>query len=175
MARLWCVVVCYRHFIDKYVMSYINNACFSSAVGYKKGIDGYNYKYHEGGKTWNDAQKTCQTEGGHLAIVWDSTTQSVVKAFMKRGWIGATDQYEETRWQTPMKEDLPYSNWAPGEPNNYGKGEDCAALRDNGQWDDYPCHHKKTFLCQYIPGMIIQNIFFEFHLFFWRNQLIKIN
>ena len=140
-------------YIDEYIMSFISVVCVSSAVSYKKGIDGYYYKYYKGGKTWNDAQRMCQIEGGHLAIVWDSTTQAVVKAFMKRGWIGATDQYEENHWQTPMKEDLPYLNWALGEPNDYGKREDCAAQRDNGLWNDLPCHHKIPFLCQYIPGI----------------------
>merc|ERR1712142_1065823 len=125
----------------------------TNGVGYKKGIDGYYYKYYKGGETWNDAQRMCQTEGGHLAIVWDSITQSVVTAFMKRGWIGATDQYEENHWQTPMKKDLPYLNWALGEPNDYGKREDCAAQRDNGLWNDLPCHHKIPFLCQYIPDL----------------------
>merc|ERR1712142_29644 len=125
----------------------------TNGVDYKKGIDGYYYKYYKGGKTWNDAQRMCQTEGGHLAIVWDSITQAVVTAFMKRGWIGATDQYEENHWQTPMKEDLPYLNWALGEPNDYGKREDCAAQRDNGLWNDLPCHHKIPFLCQYIPDL----------------------
>ena len=37
-----------------------------------------------------------------------------------------------------------YSNWRPGEPNNYAdEGQECVQLwaRDDFKWDDYECNN----------------------------------
>ena len=46
-------------------------------------------------------------------------------------WLGASDAEQEGRWvwlaNGAALEDT-YSNWAEGEPNDYGDGEECASM-----------------------------------------------
>ena len=58
-------------------------------------------------------------------------------------YLGADDIDEEGMfvWKS-TGQPLSYTNWAQGEPNDYGTGEDCAALSIYGSrryWDDKCC------------------------------------
>ena len=119
--------------------------------GYKKGGDGYYYKFHGERKNWNDAQNICKGEGGNLAIIWNQRTRDVVRGFMSDGWIGLTDQWQEGRWQTPLKGNAPYTSWNRGEPNNAGN-EDCTIQHSNKLWNDLNCNSKQPFICQFKAG-----------------------
>merc|ERR1739838_1280026 len=120
--------------------------------GYKKGGDGYYYKFHGDRKNWNDAQRTCKSEGGNLAIIWNQKTRDVVHGFMKDGWIGVSDQWQEGRWQTPVKGNIPYSSWNRGEPNNAGN-EDCTMQHDSKKWNDLNCNSQQPYICQFKAGV----------------------
>merc|ERR1739838_123875 len=120
--------------------------------GYKKGGDGYYYKYHTDQKNWNDAQRTCKSEGGNLAIIWNQKTRDVVNGFMKNGWIGVTDQWSEGRWQTPVKGNIPYSSWNRGEPNNAGN-EDCTIQHGSKKCNDLNCNSQQPYICQFKAGV----------------------
>ena len=63
--------------------------------GYTQKSDGLYYKYYATKKNWDDAEATCNTEGAHLAIIWDQKTNDVVKGLMDKGWIGLTDKWTE--------------------------------------------------------------------------------
>ena len=119
--------------------------------GYKKGGDGYYYKYHGERKNWNDAQNICKREGGNLAIIWNQKTRDVVRGFMANGWIGLSDQWHEGRWQTPLRGNAPYTSWNRGEPNNAGN-EDCTIQHSNKVWNDLNCGSKQPFICQFKAG-----------------------
>lgn len=45
-----------------------------------------------------------------------------------------------------------YKNWATGDPNNGGtyrkKDEDCAVLKSDGKWNDYPCNTLFKYICK---------------------------
>ena len=129
--------------------------------GYKKGGDGYYYKYHSDRKNWNDAQRTCKSEGGNLAIIWNQKTRDVVHGFMKDGWIGVSDQWQEGRWQTPVKGNIPYSSWNGGEPNNAGN-EDCTMQHGNKKWNDLNCNSKQPYICQFKAGKAHSNFYLKF-------------
>jgi len=123
--------------------------CYCVPTGYRKGADGYFYKYHKEGKNWNDAQNICQGDGGNLAIIFNQHTRDVVRGFMSDGWIGLTDKWQEGKWQTPIRGDPPYTSWIKGEPNDHSTGEDCAIQHANKLWNDLPCSHVTSFICQW--------------------------
>ena len=52
--------------------------------GYTKGNDGFFYKVYSEKKSWNDAERRCASEGGHLAIIYSDETRNAVKGLMKR-------------------------------------------------------------------------------------------
>ncbi|CAH2330250.1 Hypothetical predicted protein, partial [Pelobates cultripes] len=59
----------------------------------------------------------------------------------ERHWIGLNDIEDEGTWT--WIDGANYSAsvqfWKKGEPNDYGKNEDCALLHTTGEWNDMPC------------------------------------
>ena len=123
-------------------------------LGYRRGSDGYYYRFHSQKMNWNDAQNTCKREGGNLAIIWNEQTRDVVRGFMTEGWIGVSDQSQEGKWLTPLNTPIPYSSWGAGEPNNLGD-EDCTVQYSNKLWNDASCTTKLPFICQFKAGMYV--------------------
>ena len=119
--------------------------------GYAKGADGYYYRFHAERRNWNDAQNTCRREGGNLAIIFNQRTRDVVRGFMADGWIGVSDQWREGRWETPLRQPIPYSSWKKGEPNNLGN-EDCTMQHSDRGWNDLNCASGQPFICQFKAG-----------------------
>ncbi|XP_035380458.1 P-selectin isoform X2 [Electrophorus electricus] len=68
-------------------------------------------------------------------------------------WIGIRKVEDGWMWVGTRKPLTPEAaNWASGEPNNQGKGEDCVEiyikrLRDTAMWNDEKCSKKKAALC----------------------------
>ena len=120
-------------------------------AGYKKGRDGLYYKFYKDAKNWNDAQKSCHSEGGNLAIIFNQKTRDIVRNFMSAGWIGVSDQWKEGHWETPIRKGIPYSSWSKGEPNNAGN-EDCAMQHADKKWNDLSCNSKQPYICQFKAG-----------------------
>ena len=62
-------------------------------------------------------------------------------------WIGLTDIFHDGTWVWDhLGKPLAFSAWAPGEPNNWGGLQHCAAIkvseygaRRMGAWDDVGC------------------------------------
>ncbi|XP_066274551.1 uncharacterized protein [Branchiostoma lanceolatum] len=118
------------------------------------------FKMYTQPKAYEDAKRTCASDGGHLV---DVKTQEV-HAFLltkiqevdasRDYWIGLNDVTVENTWTwsdgTPVSRT--FTNWAPGEPNNAGStgDQDCGQLwKDKGfQWDDDVCRKQNYFICQ---------------------------
>ena len=41
-----------------------------------------------------------------------------------------------------------YTNWADGEPNDLGGGEDCTEMLNNGRWNDKNCTIGRPYACK---------------------------
>ena len=144
--EVFTILVCKKSFF------LLHQGIASTPSGYTEGEDGFLYKAFAEEKSWNDAQRICQRDGGNLAIIWNEQTRDVVRGFMEEGWIGLTDQWDESNWQTPDRKRIAYSNWATHEPNDGGWGEDCAEQKSSKRWNDVSCHHTRKFICQILPG-----------------------
>ena len=67
-------------------------------------------------------------------------------------WIGLTDIFHDGTWVWEnVGKPLNFSNWAPGEPNNFKGGQHCVAMKLgnwgnwwDGKWDDLGCENMKT-------------------------------
>jgi flagellin len=94
-----------------------------------------------GAITWTDAKAAAEAMGGHLATITSSTEQnSIVNqlgSLTTNAWIGATDENTEGTFEWVTGETFDYSNWALGEPNDAGAGEDYAHLFTSFQWNDF--------------------------------------
>jgi hypothetical protein len=75
----------------------------------------------------------------HLGSINDAAEQSWLQGQFAASnlWIGFTDRVTEGTWEWISGEAVTYTNWAGGEPNDFG-GEDYAAMNWNskGEWND---------------------------------------
>ncbi len=105
--------------------------------------NGHEYLLTNASKTWVEAQAEAIALGGNLVTVndgaeeaWLQQTFGTTESF----WIGLTDEAVEGQFQWVSGEALGYTNWAPGQPDNYllAGGEDYVALnfRTTQKWND---------------------------------------
>lgn len=105
--------------------------------------------------TWYMARNDCLKSDSDLLSITDANEQDFVakhllaESFM---WIGYNDLEREGAWAWSDRTPIRYQNWATGDPNNGGsyrrKDEDCAVLKSNGKWNDYPCTTRFRYICK---------------------------
>ena len=111
--------------------------------------------------TWEEAEKYCESLGGHLATISSAQEDrfaydNLVRNGAETAYIGFTDSNQEGVWEWVTGEPIVYTNWYPGEPND-SLGEDYASYYykfTNGQWNDGNFGHgtdndKQYFLCEW--------------------------
>lgn len=105
-------------------------------------------------REWHDAEAECQKIGAHLAVMKNSSLPNALRnalispAGVENFWIGLAEP-SEGRWIWSNGTPLRFSAFRRGEPNNAGRGEDCAEwLTSDGRWNDADCFQPRHFLCE---------------------------
>ncbi|XP_059208081.1 uncharacterized protein LOC131986958 [Centropristis striata] len=98
--------------------------------------------------TWTEAQSYCREHHTDLASVRDLTKNQKVQELIpawKAVWIGLF----RDSWKWSDGSNSSFSHWQPGEPNNNGGTEACAAVvfGSSGRWVDVPCGRMYPFIC----------------------------
>ena len=104
-----------------------------------KPFNGRWYKVVLEKKSWHAARDKCKEMGGQLVTIPDAATWEFVKGLTggAKLWIGATDEVTEGKWVWIDGSPLTFTDWAPGEPNNFGAAEHYLAVNGK-QWNDLP-------------------------------------
>ena len=111
--------------------------------------NGHYYEFKtSSGITWTNAKTAAEGLNyfglkGYLVTITSVEENAFCASKLSgQGWIGATDEAVEGTWRWATGPEsgtlLTYTNWASGEPNNSGSGEDYAHFLTSGQWNDYP-------------------------------------
>ena len=107
-------------------------------------------------KHWPNASEACQSEGGHLASVSDSQTNEFLASLTsKYTWIGGYRLKDnENVWGWTDGSKWGYSNWASGQPENYGGRQNYVGIHyaGAGHWDDGDNKHPRHYICQIASG-----------------------
>ncbi|XP_049459415.1 macrophage mannose receptor 1 [Epinephelus fuscoguttatus] len=107
-------------------------------------------------KTWSEANAFCLGQRSNLMSIQDIHERLWVRTQIGTEifWIGLNDQVTENVWEwsdgSPF---LPYiAYWMPGQPDNWGDGEDCGQVvgSSNGQWNDENCNVKRKYICKHV-------------------------
>nr|ADN13081.1 C-type lectin domain protein [Gloeothece verrucosa PCC 7822] len=90
---------------------------------------------------WQEAQNQAENLGGNLVTINDAAeNQFLSDTFGNEEplWIGLTDQNEEGNFTWISGEAVTYTNWFPGEPNNFGGNENYVGINygNTGAWND---------------------------------------
>uniref|UniRef100_UPI00398F886B hepatic lectin-like n=1 Tax=Pristiophorus japonicus TaxID=55135 RepID=UPI00398F886B len=94
----------------------------------------------------------CFSTRSHLIVIDTKEEQNFMSGNImnQRHWIGLSDLSVEGQWHWVDGTDNEATGtyWAPGEPNNDYKNEDCALTLNNGQWNDVPCSFTYKWICE---------------------------
>jgi hypothetical protein len=86
---------------------------------------------------WEDARASCVAAGGYLVTIGDAGENSFINALHSRPLMGGCDADVEGTWTWITGESWSWTNWVPGEPNDYRGGEDVLEMSNSsGQWND---------------------------------------
>uniref|UniRef100_A0A671RMA5 C-type lectin domain-containing protein n=1 Tax=Sinocyclocheilus anshuiensis TaxID=1608454 RepID=A0A671RMA5_9TELE len=58
----------------------------------------------------------------------------------KKPYIRVTDRETEGRFVDTEEKQLAFTNWGPGQPDDYKGLQDCGVIEDCGLWDDVGCN-----------------------------------
>uniref|UniRef100_G1QEF7 C-type lectin domain-containing protein n=1 Tax=Myotis lucifugus TaxID=59463 RepID=G1QEF7_MYOLU len=64
-------------------------------------------------------------------------------------FLGITDEATEGQFVYVTGGRLTYSNWKKDEPNDFGSGEDCVCLQQDGIWNDVSCSSSFVAVCEF--------------------------
>ena len=115
--------------------------------------DGHTYLLCAVAKQWTSAQSACLSVGYDLVAfgseeeeVWIS--DAAYAYYRSTYWSGFNDRDSEGDWVWSNGEEVVYTDWASGEPNDSG-GEDCGQIIWSGYaWNDLTCGSGLPFICE---------------------------
>nr|AQY54438.1 immulectin [Hepialus xiaojinensis] len=123
------------------------------------------YKLHTEPKTWHNAYQTCTSEQSHLVVVKSADEADYLSKLIKQNLpskvigsfakdkivVGFHDLYAEGEFRTVFGEKLDnigFSSWAEGKPDEKQDENDCGALNDEGKLEDVSCKKQFAFVCE---------------------------
>ncbi len=126
------------------------------------GPNGSSYYFVDELVTWTQAKANAEALGGHLVTFESPAENSYVSTkFSQTAWIGLTDQNREGEWLWETGEPYNYTNWNPGQPDNWLGAQNYALMNwptaSNGRWDDQGASDTNRYVIEYstaAPGSL---------------------
>ncbi len=117
----------------------------ASAEGEKTvNYNGHTYTLFETGCTWEEAKRSCEEQGGHLATITSRKEQKAIATLVKEGekkfyWVGGYIKSARTaRFTWITGEKFSYTSWTSGAPSDstMGKKDAMMIYKSTGNWKD---------------------------------------
>lgn len=153
---LFCVT-CNNSISNAYNAPHHNKIIPNDAFRYN---GSYYYVFSKKVNSWEEAERYCESLGGHLAIIDDDYENETVYNYMIRAgyqsaYIGLTDAGHEGQWYWVDGRRVAYTNWSAGEPNNAGGTENYGMYywKFKYTWNDGDfrgiAYGDDTFICEW--------------------------
>ncbi|XP_052083568.1 perlucin-like [Mytilus californianus] len=106
---------------------------------------------------WLDAESSCRAHDARLAeVVSKNQSDYLMNMAITVGkdesyWLGGRDDVIEGTWIWASTDKVfTYTDWYPGQPNNYNNNEDCLHMYAsfNMKWNDFSCAGLNGFVCE---------------------------
>lgn len=118
------------------LISSVGESTFSSSSDVSSFNDHF-YQFFSIQQTWLQAISSCEGFGGYLVTITSSAENAFVNSLADFNtiWISLTDDRIEGEWEWITGENVSFTRWDIGEPND-ADGEDCGEMVPNGEWND---------------------------------------
>ena len=64
-------------------------------------------------------------------------------------WMGSNDLLKEGQWMWHQSgKPFTYTNWGPGQPDNYDGIEHCLMYWTDSKWNDASCNNQFLYICE---------------------------
>ncbi len=122
---------------------------------YMGAFNGHHYYCSIASATWPQAKANCEANGGYLTVINGASENAYLANLLtlQSAWIGCSDTASEGHFQWVNGDALTYTNWYPGQPNNYNGSQDYVELLNNGQWNDQYNHFALEYIME-VPGCL---------------------
>lgn len=113
-------------------------------------LNGSQYYCSTSVASWQNANQICQNNGGHLVSI-NSQEENYFLAnilTLQSAWIGLSDFNSEGNFSWSNGDELGYTNWYPGQPNNYNYSQDYVELLNDGRWNDQYNNYSLEFIME---------------------------
>ncbi|XP_031641317.1 P-selectin isoform X2 [Oncorhynchus kisutch] len=131
---------------------------YQDLTGETGGVQAWTYNYSVNQNLdWDSARQWCRQDYTDMVAIQNQEEIVYLNTMLPKNsqyyWIGLRKVNEMWTWtgtnKTLTKE---AENWAIGEPNNIGDGQDCVEIyikrgKDEAKWNDERCTKKKGALC----------------------------
>jgi len=126
---------------------------------YMGSFNGSSYYCSTSPATWTTASSICQANGGYLACIGSAEENAYLANILtlQSAYIGLNDANEEGNFTWSCGEPLGYTNWYPGQPNDYLEQQDYVEMLNNGQWNDQYASKKLEFILE-LPCLTVTQI-----------------
>lgn len=96
------------------------------------------YAIYDSPMAWTEAEEQCRLMDGHLATISNKEENDVITSHLgsHHYWIGLNDVDNENKFKWSNGENLTYTNWETGQPDNAWNGENYVHIYSNGLWND---------------------------------------
>ncbi|XP_074881344.1 macrophage mannose receptor 1-like isoform X1 [Buteo buteo] len=111
------------------------------------------YFYSKTVSSWEKAQHFCSVLGMQLLEVDSPEEKDHIRTILQTSsWLSIRDEEVEGTWKRANGTILPRESsfWHRNEPNG-GHQENCAVVREDGEWYDYPCTSQLPWVCKGHP------------------------
>jgi len=136
--------------------SYTTN-CTTCTTG--ANIPGFIYMGNHGGSNyycsmqpaqWPVAKQVCEANGGFLADVNSMEENQFLadQLSIQSAWIGLTDVNSEGNFTWCNGQPVNYTNWYPGQPNNFNGYQDYCEMLSTGEWNDQNNNYSLEFIME---------------------------
>lgn len=104
--------------------------------------------------TFDKGIQICKDVGGTMVLPRTAAeNQALLNIVLSSGfggkkpYIGTSDRETEGQFVDTEGKQLTFTNWGPGQPDNYRGVQDCGVM-DSGLWDDGGCNDVRPIICE---------------------------
>ena len=126
---------------------------------YMGNFGGSHYYCSTTAATWPVAKQVCEMNGGFLADVNGQEENDFIadQLAISSAWIGLTDVNAEGQFEWCNGNPVNYTNYFPGQPNNFNGNQDYVEMLSTGEWNDQFNHYALEYILE-IPCTTINQV-----------------